>query len=244
MTPAEITRLERASSAIFLGDATWERHGWRALVSALPNRRANAAYPFAAVEDLEGAIRDVRAFFEAHGKSPLFKLSPGTPGSVRAGLRQAGWVGRYGADVMTMSLAGPIEGPSTDVGIADHLTRSWLDTYCAARSLDPVTFRRGYQAPGSQIGAASLDGAAFGMGIIRDGWLGVFNMLTIPERRSQGYASRILDALVAWGAQRGATSAYLQVVADNVAAQGLYTGRGFQVSYAYEYWEEPVVGEG
>ncbi len=236
MTPDDITRLEQVSSAIFVGDATWERDGWRALVSDLPNRRANSAHPFTEVKNARATIREVAGFFEAHDRAPLFKLSPGTPASVRAALKQEGLVGSYGADVMTRPLNPAPERRSVNVEIVDHFTDEWLDAYTRGRSVSPSVVRAGYTAAGSVIGAASLGSDAIGLGIVRDGRLGVFNMVTVRAAQRHGKATEILDALLEWGTEQGATSAYLQVVADNTIAHRLYTGRGFRVSYAYEYW--------
>ena len=42
-------------------------------------------------------------------------------------------------------------------------------------------------------------------------------------------------ALLAWGAQRGATRAYVQVLADNTAATRLYESMAFSVHHRSRY---------
>ena len=44
-----------------------------------------------------------------------------------------------------------------------------------------------------------------------------------------------MAALVEWGAAQGATTAYLQVPEDNVAARRLYERLGFATHHAYRY---------
>jgi ribosomal protein S18 acetylase RimI-like enzyme len=44
-----------------------------------------------------------------------------------------------------------------------------------------------------------------------------------------------VSALLEWGAERGATTAHLQVLADNVPALELYAGLGFTTHHAYRY---------
>jgi N-acetylglutamate synthase len=39
-----------------------------------------------------------------------------------------------------------------------------------------------------------------------------------------------------WGRQQGAMRAYLQVVADNIAARSLYRSMGFKTLYGYTYF--------
>ena len=58
------------------------------------------------------------------------------------------------------------------------------------------------------------------------------------SRRStggQGLAVAVMAALLEWGAERGATTAYLQVLGDNAPALALYEGMGFTTHHAYRY---------
>jgi ribosomal protein S18 acetylase RimI-like enzyme len=48
-------------------------------------------------------------------------------------------------------------------------------------------------------------------------------------------ARELCKALLAWGADRGATRAYVQVLADNTAAKGLYESMGFSVHHRSRY---------
>jgi ribosomal protein S18 acetylase RimI-like enzyme len=45
----------------------------------------------------------------------------------------------------------------------------------------------------------------------------------------------VMAALLEWGAEQGATTAYLQVLGDNTAALELYAGLGFATHHAYRY---------
>ena len=44
-----------------------------------------------------------------------------------------------------------------------------------------------------------------------------------------------MAALLEWGAEQGATTAYLQVLGDNAPALALYEGLGFATHHAYRY---------
>ena len=44
-----------------------------------------------------------------------------------------------------------------------------------------------------------------------------------------------MAALLAWAAELGATTAYLQVLGDNEPALALYEGLGFTTHHAYAY---------
>ncbi len=72
--------------------------------------------------------------------------------------------------------------------------------------------RRPDRRPG--LGVATFD---------RD-WVGLRTIEVAPDRRRQGLGRRVVAALLEWGAEQGATTAYLQVLGDNAPALGLYEG--------------------
>jgi N-acetylglutamate synthase len=86
---------------------------------------------------------------------------------------------------------------------------------------DLVTVRLGDRASGV---------AAYG-----DDWVGFRSIEVAPELRRQGLGVAVMAALLEWGAERGATTAYLQVLGDNVAALALYDRLGFVTHHAYRY---------
>jgi len=72
------------------------------------------------------------------------------------------------------------------------------------------------------------------------GWGGLYCMATARKYRRQGYAGRILDALLSAGVDRGATNFWLMVTAGNAAAQALYAGAGFVERGRYLYRQAPL----
>ena len=76
---------------------------------------------------------------------------------------------------------------------------------------------------------------ACGLAVIDGDLLGLFDIVTHPDRVREGAASEIVRALMRWGADRGASRVYLQMVADNAPAAALYRGLGFETLYHYWY---------
>jgi ribosomal protein S18 acetylase RimI-like enzyme len=68
--------------------------------------------------------------------------------------------------------------------------------------------------------------------------VGVFGMATVPAFRRRHAATAVLDALAAWGQERGASRLYLQVMQDNLPALALYERAGFTTLYEYYYREK------
>lgn len=76
---------------------------------------------------------------------------------------------------------------------------------------------------------------AAGLAVRDDDLLGLFDIVTNPGHRRKGYASVLVEHLLAVGAADGARTAYLQVEPENTAARALYGRYGFEDCYAYWY---------
>jgi GNAT superfamily N-acetyltransferase len=82
---------------------------------------------------------------------------------------------------------------------------------------------------------ASLRGVAQGVAAYADDWVGFRGIEVAAEHRRRGLGRTIMAALVAWGAEQGATTAYLQVLGDNDPALAMYASMGFSTHHAYAY---------
>jgi ribosomal protein S18 acetylase RimI-like enzyme len=58
--------------------------------------------------------------------------------------------------------------------------------------------------------------------------------------RGSGYGKAITRRLLEWGAERGATRAYLQVQSGNGPARALYASLGFRTHHRYRYRLAPM----
>ena len=68
---------------------------------------------------------------------------------------------------------------------------------------------------------------------------GLYGIHTAPEWRGRGLATALCAALLELGSARGASTAYLQVEADNPIARRLYARFGFVDAYHYCYFSPP-----
>ncbi|GEP34862.1 hypothetical protein NSZ01_26300 [Nocardioides szechwanensis] len=66
-------------------------------------------------------------------------------------------------------------------------------------------------------------------------WVGFRSLEVAPEHRRRGLALAVMAALLDWGAEQGATTAYLQVLGDNEPALALYERLGFREHHRYRY---------
>ncbi|NJL19947.1 MAG: GNAT family N-acetyltransferase [Leptolyngbyaceae cyanobacterium SM1_3_5] len=76
---------------------------------------------------------------------------------------------------------------------------------------------------------------AVGLAVLESKDVGLFEIVTREIHRRQGRGRSIVLGLLSWAKQQGATTAYLQVVADNLPALKLYEKLGFTELYQYFY---------
>ena len=74
-----------------------------------------------------------------------------------------------------------------------------------------------------------------GLGIISDGFFGIFDIVTAPQFRNKGYGYELINGMLYWAIQNQAYAAYVQVIAENTPAVRLYQKLGFTLSYEYKY---------
>ncbi|MBC7304432.1 MAG: GNAT family N-acetyltransferase, partial [Nocardia sp.] len=110
----------------------------------------------------------------------------------------------------------------------------------------------GVRVPDRTVLTSVLDGAlgfaslglpeplAIGRGAVTtapDGrrWVGLTCVAVAAAHRRNGLASLVCAELIRWGAEHGATHAYVQVEVGNAAALALYRDLGFLEHHSYRY---------
>jgi N-acetylglutamate synthase len=95
------------------------------------------------------------------------------------------------------------------------------------------------EVPGTAVAEARLrvgdELVAAGTAAYDRDWVGFRSLEVDPAHRRRGLGLAVIGALLEWGAEQGAATAYLQVIADNAPARQLYGGLGFSTHHAYRY---------
>jgi ribosomal protein S18 acetylase RimI-like enzyme len=81
----------------------------------------------------------------------------------------------------------------------------------------------------------TLEEVASGRAALDGDWLGLHGLEVVPSHRRRGHALAVLDRLLEWGAEQGATSAWLHVETDNEPALALYESLGFATHHTCRY---------
>ncbi|MFM7344992.1 MAG: GNAT family N-acetyltransferase [Tagaea sp.] len=131
--------------------------------------------------------------------------------------------------MLTAPLGPAAAPPAPGVELDPDPEAGWLDELACATGAAPrerATLARmlACLVPAAVFARVTEAGEprAFAMGVLEDGHLGIFEVLTVPAARGRGLARRAIDALSGWALRRGATRAYLQVTETNAPARALY----------------------
>ena len=147
----------------------------------------------------------------------------------------------------TLVLVGRIEQPPVvDPRFVELPRGEWLDAYMRNAEIPAsgaqlhALLLAGIQSE-HVFGAIAADGVpiACGLAVLERELLGLFDLVTHPSGRRRGYARKLVESLLAWGASRGARYTYLQVIEANHPARALYERLGFVELYRYWYRVAP-----
>lgn len=242
---AEVRRLEAvsfrswpASSVDY--DGTWAIR----LTAGHPSKRINSVNPLDRADhsDLEKRISRAARRFHSFGRPLVFRQSPLAPPELDNILDARGWRRFDETIVMTRNLnEASLSGTFDQVPLKD--VGRWIDQCIVMKSFDSEVKPGLSEIIGNVQGEVGLflsedeDGTplAAAMAVRFGDLIGLFEVVSNPALRRKGYGRRIMRAAMLWGLENGATRAWLQVVAANEPAIGLYESEGFHQAYRYSY---------
>ena len=247
---SDIRAVETATAKAFPGiEHTWTRDGqWLMRAGDGITERSNSAAPLGRSAGF-GAVplEEIRAFYARHNL-PVKVLIPERIGAPAEKLVEAGgW--ELGPEIIVMTR----ELTALDLPAAEYVFRiddqpddDWLALYHFRGQPLPVHALRllqdhidGEMGFGRLL-APSGETIAITRGTLtssEDGrsWLGYSAVEVAEAYRRRGLGTRLGAEMLAWGASRGATDAYLQVIASNTAGRALYTKLGFIEHHRHRY---------
>nr|WP_306269327.1 GNAT family N-acetyltransferase [Pararhizobium sp. IMCC3301] len=217
---------------------------WQVRLSPhLPYKRTNSINCLDPEDNagIEPRLARAMAIFAASGVQPTLRVTPLTPPELTEACSRDGWSGPYSESVvMTAPLQsafnhGAFEGFEVPAPqwIADYMALTMdrtIDATAIAETLSaiekPVRFLR-VAAPDQCLGVA--------IAVIQGTLVGLFGLAVAKAARRTGIGRTLSHAALAWGADNGARTAWLQVEADNFPARRLYDALGFGERYRYAY---------
>lgn len=188
---------------------------------------------------LTEALDTVTQWYRSRSLPPRAHVHPEGPEA--EAFMQAGWTA-YGSTLLMLSsvsrvlrrlgpdlVAEPRHDPKPDAGwlASDERSTRFGAAARAVLEAGEVTFATVRDQDDAVL--------ARGRGACHGDWIGVSCLWTREDLRGTGLGSAVLESLLAWGAERGATTSYLQVVESNTPALRLYQARGYEVHHRYDY---------
>jgi N-acetylglutamate synthase len=221
----DIRNLEHAAALAWPGVEHEWHHGWLLRFGHGSTRRANSAVPLDV--STGGDMRELLDWYAARGVAPL----------VAAPDRLFRFPADAATDAENLVMTGDVAAgaPSDAVVLASRPDDDWLRLYRRDVPADVLT-----AVVDGNVAFATTAGAAVGRAAVTtapDGvrWVGLSAVHVVESARRSGLARALCGALLAWGAEQGATRAYVQVLADNAAATTLYESMGFSVHHRSRY---------
>jgi ribosomal protein S18 acetylase RimI-like enzyme len=186
-------------------------------------RRANSVLAMTP-SGFPGDYEAVVAFYESLGQRPIAAVLPDS--AEDAMFRSHGWVLESHDEDTVFEIVGVAQARRSLPGT----TPSGVDV--TLHGDDHLVTARARVDDGRVV--------ASGVAAYADDWVGFRGIEVDPAERGRGLGLLVMAELLEWGAERGASTAYLQVLGDNTRAFALYDGLGFVPHHRYRYLAAPI----
>jgi len=213
-------------------------------------RRANSVWTFEATGDasVEERIDHAEAWYASRSLPPTFQVTDRSrPGGLDAALEKRGYLVDAPVSIQVATTTAVLAAASRrDAVVTRACPDAWFNLSAHhSRFANVADTYRGLLlriGPAARFALASLDGqpAAVGLGVVGQGWMGIFSILTLPRARRRGAANSILAALASTAQAEAIESLYLQVERANTLATALYAAASFRELYGYHYRVAPA----
>ncbi len=221
--------------------------GWVLRFADGYTKRANSINPvYGASLDLDAKIAFCETLYQNRDLPVIFRLTSfGAPPELNARLAQRGYQQIDASLAMHADLSGL--HLSNASSLREETLDDWLQHYWAlsgeAETRHYDTHRAILQTIPSRCGYLSLVDAgqvvSCGLGVLEQGYFGLYNLVTATEQRNKGYGMQLVTSMLSWAKSQGATHGYLQVMDRNAPARHVYAKAGFQDCYSYWYRVAP-----
>jgi ribosomal protein S18 acetylase RimI-like enzyme len=239
-----IKQFEQISMNAWPALQTMVYDGWILRFADGVTRRSNSINPiYDSNLDIEQKIKFCEKIYIENKLPVMFKMTPMVfPSDLDLILERRGYIFDAETSLQTLLLNRLNSFNSNLIKITEEYNRDWLsrliefngyagDKLMIYQSiLKQIKLKQGYL---DLIVDKKFCGC--GLGVIEDTFLGLFDIVVDSRYRNRGLGKLIVESLIAWGKQNGATTAYLQVMVDNLAALHLYEKIGFEEKYKYWY---------
>jgi ribosomal protein S18 acetylase RimI-like enzyme len=217
--------------------------GWILRFANGYTRRANSVNPlFGSSLNVEEKIRYCERLYTAKSQSTIFRLTHfAAPPELDQALAKRHYERVDLTHVQYRDLKQSSIPAEHSVEFRNAAPENWLEGYHRVTNVSLAEHRMHKELlqriPTRRLLAQIFDSGkivACGLGVLEADYFGLFDLVTDPKARNQGYGGKLVLSMLRWAQENSASHAYLQVLSSNAAARYLYTKIGFKD--LYEYW--------
>ena len=223
---SQIRAVEHAAAMAWPGIEQEWLNGWLLRAAGGYTHRANSDVPLGVEANID-AVPAIVDWYTRRGLTPwlavperMLRLTDDVPAHLET-------------VVMVRDL--PTDEPDATVRLLPRPDERWLRRYERDVPVDVLTAVSDGEVVFGRIGDAGVGRAAVTTGPDGARWVGLSAVRVAEGQRRRGHARALCSALLAWGADRGATRGYTQVLVDNAAAITLYESMGFAAQHRERY---------
>lgn len=238
----DVEAFERAGLEAWPGiEVKWDGN-WVRRAAGGYTKRANSTQCFDPDDFEDADIRVISAstWMVIRGIKPVFRITPLSSPELNATLDESGWRHIEDSHLLAMEL-GEHEADK-EAEFLPVLDPKYLAAAQKLQGYDDATMAGlknllgALKVPATGV-VLARDGEPVASSImsIANGIVITGNVVTDGTRRRQGLGAAMMRSGLAWAKREGAKFAALNVGADNVAAQALYSSLGYQYQYDYSY---------
>lgn len=219
--------------------------GWLVRFANGFTKRSNSINPIYQGNDqgVEEKIGRCETIYSQNGLDTVFKITPFViPSQLDSILAQREYEIIDLTSVQTVDLSLIEEPRLNNVSIHNEINNEWLDVLRILNNLSSAhveitrnLLSSSYLKKGFFVLYDHLMPVACGFGVIEQNYVGLYDIITDPKFRNQGYGRELILHILKWAKLNGATHGYLQVVKGNSPALRLYEKVGFKEIYTYWY---------
>lgn len=218
--------------------------GWVIRFAEGYSNRANSVNPiYQSLESVQEKIDKCEMVFRSKNLKPTFKITPCIyPENLDELLESRGYEIVHPTSIQTLSLSNIIEPSISSIITTNELDNQWFDNCCNFLNISMKNRKIHKKILNNLISQkfyTSLlvkdEVVACGMGVIENGYVGIFDVVVSEKHRNNGYGAQLLINILKVAKSHGAKNAYLQVMINNLPAVHLYNKLGFREEYQYFY---------
>ena len=239
-----IQKIEEISLNAWPALETIHYDGWIIRFANGVTKRSNSVNPiYESSENIDDKIDFCERFYRSKALPVCFKITDiAQPSGLDKVLEARSYEHKFDVSVQLMDISKLSTDIDKNIHLLENTDEIWLDQYIkmnGSKQSDKPVYKKIIDqiVPPKCLFALALNELVIGcgLGVVEDKYIGLFDIVIDPQYRNQGFGKLLVENILKWGKDKGAETAYLQVLADNDPAIRLYEKVGFREEYKYWY---------